>query len=131
VFKKEAVVEDIKDGKVILSLSRDKMCSCCSDMFCGGSKENYISVKDHLGLNKGDRVEVGLDSRIITGLNLLIFLIPSVIFILTIFVLKDFDVLLSLGCGIMGVVVYFLLIKFIIINRVKNRLSCRIIGRVT
>lgn len=130
MFKKEALVIDKQADKVVLKILRDKMCGCCANMFCQQAGQNQLTLKDTLGLSKDDKVELGLESSICLVLSVVTFFLPSLVFIVTIYVLKDMGVLLSFLIGVCTVGIYFFLIKVFFINRVKNKLSCRIIRRI-
>ncbi|MBN2120870.1 MAG: SoxR reducing system RseC family protein [Candidatus Omnitrophica bacterium] len=130
MLKKVAVVAQAQKDKVVLSLPRDKMCGCCSNMFCGAKNENMIILKDASGLKAGDRVEVGLEGKIALFLNMLIFFIPSLVFISLVYLFRDLSIVLSFVLAVCGIILYFGLVKVSIINRFKNRLSCKIIAKL-
>ena len=127
MFKREAVVQDIKDGEVILSFSRDKACGCCSNLFCGSSCRTVILVKESLSLKKGDRVEVGLESKASLCLSAIIFFIPAVLFILFILVFRSYGEFASFILALTAVLLYFFIVKITIIGRLKDKFSCKII----
>ena len=127
MIKKEAVVVAVKDGDLVIDAAKDKTCGCCSNMFCGAKKENHIKLKNSLDLKAGDRVELGLESYVILGLSVLMFLMPSLMFIGGIYGFKAAGPVLSFFLSILGVMIYFIALRFAVINRLKEKLSCRII----
>ena len=129
MIKKEAVVTQVKDGKVSVRVVRDSMCGCCSNMFCGVKKQNDITVEDPIGLKQGDRVEIGLDTRVSLMLSMLLFLVPCVVLVGGIYLFKNAGAFLSFLASLVIVSVYFIIVRFTVINKLKERLSCRIIGR--
>ena len=130
MFKTEATVCEKQGSDVILSADRGKMCGCCSNMFCGTKKNTYIKTRDELGLKKGDTVALGIDSRAIVVLNILIFLVPSLIFVLIIAMGGQSRMFISFLASIAAVIVYFVCVKLFLIKKLTPGLSCKIIRRL-
>jgi positive regulator of sigma E activity len=127
MIKREAIVVAAEDGTFTVEAARDKMCGCCSNMFCGVKKEGRLKLKSPLDLKAGDRVELGLRSSIVVGFSLLIFFLPCLILIGGIYAFKGLGPAGSFFLSILDVGLYFILLKFAVINRLKEKLSCRII----
>ncbi len=130
MVKTYATVIEKKDNKAVLEFSREKMCGCCSNMFCGAKKQNIIRVDDPLGTAAGDKVQIGVESRIFVGLSVLVFLIPALVFIAGVYLLQRTGVPLSFAAGVLLVVFYFLALKFIMLDKLKKGTYCKMINKV-
>ena len=132
MVKKEVVVIEVLGRKAKLSLDRSKMCGCCSNMFCG-VKNRYVitaDIPDSLQLKENDKVEIGIDSRVSLLSGVMIFLLPSVLFLAGLYLFRGTGVIISFLTGIALVSVYFFGLKLILRGREESFMKCKIIGVV-
>lgn len=120
-MKQTGIVFELNDDKAKLIVTRlaacGSSCESCS-AHCGENKQEYINVKNDIGLKIGDRVEITTDSKavlkyiaLVYGLPL-IFLIPGVV----IGMLLNLKEMYSLLVGFV-----FMIVSFIIVKTVDNK----------
>ncbi|MFC1514623.1 SoxR reducing system RseC family protein [Candidatus Omnitrophota bacterium] len=131
MFRAQAIVTEIRDRRAVLSLARRSMCGCCLNMFCGAKNQTEVTLDDPIGLCPADKVEVGIDSGVSLLLSSLMFLAPSLLFISVIYIAKEAGELSSLALALVSLGLYFILLKIAVIDRLKDKLSCRIIRRLS
>jgi len=132
MVKKEAVVIEVLAGKAKLSFDRSKMCGCCSNMFCGAKNRHVITtdIPDGLQLKINDKVEIGIDSRVSLLSGVMMFLLPSVLFLAGLYIFRGVGVIISFLTGIALASVYFFGLKLILRGREESFMKCKIIGVV-
>ena len=130
MIKREAVVAAAEEGRVTVEAARATMCGCCSNMFCGAKRERTLTLKSSLDCKAGDRVELGLSSSVVVGFSLLVFFLPSLILVGGIYALRGLGPAGSFFVSILGVVLYFIVVKYALIDRLKERLCCTILRKL-
>lgn len=132
MVKKEAVVIEVLSGKAKLSFDRSRMCGCCSNMFRGAKNKYVISadIPENLQLKINDKIEIGIDSRVSLLSGVIMFLLPSILFLAGLYVFRGIGVIISFLTGIALVSVYFFGLKLILRGREESFMKCRIIGVV-
>ncbi len=116
-----------EENKVILDATRNKMCGCCSNLFCGANKQKNIVLEGYPELKAGDLVELGVQGKNLVLVSIFSFLVPSILFIGIIYVLEGISgpVLSALFASI-GIIAYFVLIKLFVFERIKDKIRCQV-----
>jgi positive regulator of sigma E activity len=127
MLRKTAVVIEKKDSKITLDIVRDKMCGCCSNLFCGAGKKNHLVLADQPGVELGDKVELLIKGSKVLLLSFICFLVPSLLFVGVIYILKDkAGNLTGFWIASFLLLMYFLMIKLFIFNRIKDKIGCEV-----
>ena len=109
-------VVDKIDDKIKVRFSRKPLCGCCKfNTLCGKAEEEVIiEGGDDFVVQKGDKIEVGIEEKQSLLASLLTFLLPAVIFIAVLLLLQRKGELISFGVAIAFLLVYYFLVKLLI-----------------
>lgn len=116
MFKQIVEVAEVQGSKVKVRCQRKAMCSCCSLRFACAPRKEFIVVDANPGvsLNAGDTIEVGIEeSKVFLG-NVILFFVPSLIFVVLMILLRNLSVVQSVGIGIGALLVYYFLVKILL-----------------
>lgn len=120
MLKKIVKVLETYDHQAKVSFHRGVDCQhCLSKFFCNTNNEIIVNT-DGFEVNKGDNIEVGVESRKNTASILLIFVIPLVIFVSVLFILKSWGEARSFLGAIFLVGIYYLLFKWYLKDKGKD-----------
>lgn len=120
-MKQTGIVFELNDDKAKLIVTRlaacGSSCESCS-AHCGENKQEYINVKNDLGLKIGDRVEITTDSKAVLKYISLVYGLPLIFLIsgVVIGMLLNLKEMYSLLVGFV-----FMIISFIIVKTVDNK----------
>ncbi|MBU1113096.1 MAG: SoxR reducing system RseC family protein [Candidatus Omnitrophica bacterium] len=105
-------VTKVFEGKVSLKTDRLKMCSCCSLFhFCGNRKDDFTVADQGISYKPGDKVEVEISEGKIVSAGLIIFLLPAMIFLVSLVGFRRFGELRSFLLALGVVSVYYITVK--------------------
>jgi len=108
MFKEVATIENILGDKLEVRFTRQRMCSCCKIEYLCSKGENTLIIDNiNLDLSKGDKIEVGIESKKAFFATSLTFLIPILIFIIILFISSRENELLSFFLALAGVFIYY------------------------
>lgn len=121
MFKEVVSVVDIFGDKVAVKLRRKEACSCCrAASFCHNKEQDTLLIDGGgLLLQKGDRIEVGIEERKTFLASIITFLVPLLVFISGILLLRKLGEFVSFLLAVSVVIIYYLLIRTI--SRKKGR----------
>lgn len=120
-MKQTGIVFELNDDKAKLIVTRlaacGSSCESCS-AHCGENKQEYINVKNDIGLKIGDRVEITTDSKAVLNYIALVYGLPLIflIFGVVIGMLLNLKEMYSLLVGFV-----FMIVSFIIVKTVDNK----------
>lgn len=120
-MKQTGIVFELNDDKAKLIVTRlaacGSSCESCS-AHCGENKQEYINVKNDLGLKIGDRVEITTDSKAVLKYISLVYGLPLIFLIsgVVIGMLLNLKEIYSLLVGFV-----FMIVSFIIVKTVDNK----------
>ena len=81
---------EVKQNKIKVHLERKKSCTCCRySNICSGHNDFFLENRSGIGLEKGDKIEVGVEEKKTFILSLMIFFAPALILIVTLFVFRE------------------------------------------
>ena len=81
MFKETVDVIDSSGNKVEIKFNKRKMCSCCRMYnICGRGEGTLIIHNPGLSLKEGDKIQIAIDEKKTLLANIIIFLIPTIIF---------------------------------------------------
>ena len=129
MFKKKAKVIAKEDNKLILDFEREASCKECKNIFCGAEREGRIILKANDDFRVGEEVELVLRGSSLVALSIIIFLIPALLFIGVIILFNKEGTFLSFSLGLGSLFFYFLLLKFILRSKLKDRFSCQLVRK--
>lgn len=117
-MKQTGIVFELNDDKAKLIVTRlaacGSSCESCS-AHCGENKQEYINVKNDIGLKIGDRVEITTDSKAVLKYISLVYGLPLIFLIsgVVIGMLLNLKEMYSLLIGFVFMIVSFIFIKTI------------------
>ncbi len=120
-MKQTGIVFELNDDKAKIIVTRlaacGSSCESCS-AHCGENKQEYINVKNDIGLKIGDRVEITTDSTAVLKYIALVYGLPLIFLISGVLIgmllnLKEMYLLL------VGFV--FMIVSFIFIKTIDNK----------
>ncbi|WP_308551826.1 SoxR reducing system RseC family protein [uncultured Peptoniphilus sp.] len=117
-MKQTGIVFELNDDKAKLIVTRlaacGSSCESCS-AHCGENKQEYINVKNDIGLKIGDRVEITTDSKAVLKYIALVYGLPLIFLIsgVVIGMLLNLKEMYSLLVGFVFMIVSFIFIKTI------------------
>jgi len=121
MFKEIVNVIESWDNKVKIRFTKKEMCSCCklSDL-CGMGEETLILNNDQLTLEAGDRVEIGIEEKRTLLASLIMFFMPSLLFVSSLVVFKSRGKLLSFSIALLTLCIYYICVKLILRKKDKK-----------
>ncbi|WP_276905647.1 SoxR reducing system RseC family protein [Peptoniphilus duerdenii] len=117
-MKQTGIVFELNDDKAKLIVTRlaacGSSCESCS-AHCGENKQEYINVKNDIGLKIGDRVEITTDSKAVLKYIALVYGLPLIFLISGVLIgmLLNLKEMYSLLVGFVFMIVSFIFIKTI------------------
>lgn len=117
-MKQTGIVFELHDNKAKIIVTRlaacGSSCESCS-AHCGENKQEYINVKNDIGLKIGDRVEITTDSKAVLKYIALVYGLPLIFLIsgVVIGMLLNLKEMYSLLVGFVFMIVSFIFIKTI------------------
>lgn len=117
-MKQTGIVFELNDDKAKIIVTRlaacGSSCESCS-AHCGENKQEYINVKNDIGLKIGDRVEITTDSKAVLRYISLVYGLPLIFLIsgVVIGMLLNLKEMYSLLVGFVFMIVSFIFIKTI------------------
>ena len=120
-MKQTGIVFELNDDKAKIIVTRlaacGSSCESCS-AHCGENKQEYINVKNDIGLKIGDRVEITTDSKAVLKYIALVYGLPLIFLIsgVVIGMLLNLKEMYSLLVGFV-----FMIVSFIFIKTVDNK----------
>ncbi|MDK8275918.1 MAG: SoxR reducing system RseC family protein [Peptoniphilus duerdenii] len=117
-MKQTGIVFELNDNKAKIIVTRlaacGSSCESCS-AHCGENKQEYINVKNDIGLKIGDRVEITTDSKAVLKYIALVYGLPLIFLIsgVVIGMLLNLKEMYSLLVGFVFMIVSFIFIKTI------------------
>lgn len=117
-MKQTGIVFELNDDKAKIIVTRlaacGSSCESCS-AHCGENKQEYINVKNDIGLKIGDRVEITTDSKAVLKYIALVYGLPLIFLISGVLIgmLLNLKEMYSLLVGFVFMIVSFIFIKTI------------------
>ncbi|EFM24865.1 positive regulator of sigma(E), RseC/MucC [Peptoniphilus duerdenii ATCC BAA-1640] len=117
-MKQTGIVFELNDDKAKIIVTRlaacGSSCESCS-AHCGENKQEYINVKNDIGLKIGDRVEITTDSTAVLKYIALVYGLPLIFLISGVLIgmLLNLKEMYSLLVGFVFMIVSFIFIKTI------------------
>ncbi len=129
MLRKKAKVVAKEADKLILDFERETSCKECKNIFCGAKREGKIILRTKDDFKIGEEVELVLRGSSLVLLSVIIFLIPTLLFIGVIILFNKEGTFLSFSLGLGSLFFYFLLLKFILRSKLKDRFSCQLVRK--
>ena len=121
-MNKEVVdVIEVANNRVKVKFKKSKSCSCCNLFsFCHRGNEGiWINSEPEIILDKGDRIEVGIEGKRTILASFIVFLAPAVIFISVPFIFREWSELRGFFLAIASLLIYYLIVKLVMRRRKK------------
>ena len=125
-------VLEAKNNQIKIKLNRRPTCSCCRlNSICGKNEEILTIERQDFLLNKGDRIEIGIEEKKTVFACVVTFLIPAIIFIaaLLVFSKKISEVKSFIGALVL-LAAYYGAVKFFVRGKL-NSLDLKILKKVS
>lgn len=121
MLKETVEVAEIKNSKVAVKFTRQGSCSSCqASHICNVDKQQTLLVDNPgLNLNKGDKVEVGIEEKRNLLAILIALLIPAGLFVAALIVFKSRGEFMSFFLAMLVLFVYYFIVKVNLKNKGK------------
>jgi positive regulator of sigma E activity len=115
MFKEIVEVESVYGKSIEISFEKKKSCDCCRiASLCNPRRQSVRIDAGSFSLNKGDRIEVGIEETKVLCASILLFLLPAVFFVGVLAALQGISELVSFFVAFLAVCVYYVLIKLVL-----------------
>ena len=126
MIKEIGKVVEKKDGKVVVEFGEDiQRCKACHLNFLCNFKKNLVTFDTEEDLNCGDKVMVEIEEKKSVFSALILFFVPSFLFIFLLISLKELGQIKSFFISFSGIGIYFFILK-ILSKLLRNKLNVRI-----
>ena len=109
------VVEELPEGIAVRFIKSGRCSSCAVSGICG-AKDNSMYIKQVLPhtFKKGDIIEVEIDEKKVNIASVIAFLIPLVIFFLSLFLLRNINEAANFFLSLGIVLVYYSFVRLVL-----------------
>jgi len=116
MFKETAEVIENSPKGIIVRFIKHGQCSSCAVSGICGSKDNsmYIPQDGGYTFKRGDRIEVAIEEKKVNLASLIIFLVPIVIFVLSLFLLRNIPEAINFFVSLGVVLVYYSFVHLVL-----------------
>ena len=126
MIKEIGKVVEKKDGKVVVEFDKNtQKCKTCYLNFLCNLRSNLVTFDAEEDLNCGDKVMVEIEEKKSVFSALILFFVPSFLFIFLLISLKELGQIKSFFISFSGVGVYFFILK-ILSKLLRNKLNVKI-----
>ncbi|MCD6583631.1 MAG: SoxR reducing system RseC family protein [Candidatus Omnitrophica bacterium] len=132
MFNREvAQIVKIDTNKIKIRFVKKSMCNRCRLNFLSSCGENtlILSCPDKLSLRVGDKIEVGVKEEKFLFASLVLFFLPTLIFIFSLTILRDQHAVISFLGSLFFLGVYYVILK-LILKKLKLNLSVKILRKL-
>ncbi len=121
MFKEIVSVIEAWNNKVKIKFTKKEMCSCCRlSGVCGMGTEVLVLDNDRLTLRAGDNIEIGVEEKKTLLANLIMFLMPALLFVSSLVFFKNYGETLSFSLAILVLCIYYVSVKVLLRKRKKE-----------
>lgn len=121
MHRETAQVVGFENGRAKLRLAKQKACGCCRlNYICGGDQKEFVSDPVGLSLKQGDKVEVAVSVKRSLLSNLIIFFVPAVVFLSSLYVFRSWGELSSFFLALASLAVYYIVAKWLLRGKEKG-----------
>lgn len=108
MFKEVVEVTEVIGNQARIVFKKRKMCDCCRmSYFCGRGESTLLIDSYGFLLDKGDKIEIGVDEKKTFLASFLVFLLPAIIFVAGLIVFGDKGELVSFSLAFLGICIYY------------------------
>jgi len=113
MIKETAEVIEILPKGIAIRFTKYGSCSSCAVSGICGTKDNsmYIEQDSSHTFRKGDIIEVEIDEKKTNFASVIVFFIPLVIFVLSLFLLRNINEAVNFLISLVIVLVYYFLVR--------------------
>lgn len=130
MLKEIVEVAQVLDDKVKVRFTKNSSCSCCRVSFiCHQAQDTLLLDGQGFSLKEGDKIEVEIDERKTMLANLIVFLLPVIIFISSLILFKNYGEAMSFFLAMSSVCIYYVIVK-VILKVQGRRFKIRILRKV-
>jgi len=124
------VIESSAHGITIRFIKHGECSSCAVSGICG-TKDNsmYIKQVSSHTFKKGDIIEVGVDEKKTNFASIIVFFIPLVIFILSLFLLRNINEAVNFFVSL-GIVSVYYLVMYLALRKKGSYFHIKILGKL-
>ncbi len=120
MHKETAIVTDVLEDKILVKVDKKAMCGCCKiTAICDKNQGIFQLPNQSLHLNKGDRIEVGVETANAISAISIMFIIPLAIFVTTLVLLQNRGELFSFVLALSAMFIYYGVVKLFLKNTKK------------
>jgi len=131
MLKEIVEVAEVWPGEAVVKFTRQPMCLCCKYASFCNTKGNDTTVINSRGfiLQKGDRIEIGIEEKRTVFAACFTFLVPVLIFVAALFIFKPLGEGKSFLVAMMILVFYYYFIRFVF-RKKSHYFTARILNKL-
>ncbi|RKY45328.1 MAG: hypothetical protein DRP81_04120 [Candidatus Omnitrophota bacterium] len=132
MFNREVVqIVEIDNNKVKIRFPKKSMCSHCRLNFLCSYRESTLTLPrtDNLSLRVGDKVEVGVEEEKFLFTSLVLFFLPTLIFIFSLMILSYQHAVISFLGSLFFLGLYYIVLK-LVLKKLKLNPSVKILRKL-
>jgi len=121
MFKETVEVVDVFADKVKIKFTKKLMCSCCRlSGLCRSGDETLLLDNPGIALKTGDQVRIAINEKKSLLANIIMFLVPGLVFISSLIVFAGYGELMSFFLAIVVVCLYYIVTKLLMKRYAKH-----------
>jgi len=130
MFKEVVEIIGKKENKVKVKFKRTSVCSHCKlNFLCSRDSQFIVDDDPSLDLRVGDKIEVGMEEKKSLLVSLIMFFVPALIFIFTLFFFRGQSPFKSFFIAIVFLGLYYLILRIFVI-RLTSSFNLKIIRKI-
>ena len=130
MFRETVRIIGIAGDKIKVKFAKRKSCSCCKlNSLCGGEESTLLIDKPKFVFSPGDKIEVAVSEKKSIIANILIFLIPGIVFLASLVIFKSYGELSSFFLAMGVICTYYIIIK-LLLKKIAKKFYLEIIKKV-
>ena len=121
MFKEIVEVVDVRGSDIRIAFQRRKTCDSCKiSHFCNSGKDTLLIRACGFILQRGDRIEIGVDEKRTVQASFLLFLLPAAIFVGCLIVFAKQQEHISFLLAFLGLCLYYGMLKLFMRKQAKK-----------
>jgi len=130
MHKEIVEIEEVRGKKLLIKFKKQQMCSCCRmGSLCGKGKDSILIDNNDLSLKPADKIEIEIEGKKAFFSGILIFLLPSAIFMFALTISQQLSEVRSFFLALGVVCIYYIFLK-ILLRKHGKKFNLKILRKV-
>ncbi len=129
MHKETAEVIKVDEAKALLKVEKKAMCDCCRIAAACDKNQGVFEIpNNNLGLEKGEKIEIGIETKKAVAATFIIFIIPLFLFLFSLILLREKGELFSFSLALLAMVIYYIVVKAFL--RKTKKFSVKVLKKI-